>query len=286
MKNIIKSLMLGVLVMISTTGCVGPSTVDAGEEAVLIYKPWFFGHGGVDPEPVDTGLTWTVWSTEVQRVNLKPFNIDEVFDDLVTSDNNTVDFKIHLTFQHIKGKSPVLVEKFGKTVRESYDDGTVRAKFGWYGNKVREPLRNSVRSFTKGHKMFDMTTNKEVSDKLEKQVQEEIRNFLIAEGIPTNLVVATVGKVLPPEKVRRATEETAVQKQAVKTQNERVLAENSRAMAEKAAAEADKAYMRAMGLSADQYIKMKELENQRVAIDKGASVSIIMGNAQPMYNVK
>lgn len=282
----IKLMLLSILAAISFTGCLSPSSVDAGEEAVLIYKPWIFGHGGVDQTPIKTGLTWTAWSTQVERVDVKPFNIDEVFDDLVTADNNTVDFKLHLTFKHIEGETPILIERFGQTHRTVYEDGTILAKYGWYGNKVKEPLRNSVRSFTKSHKMFDMTTNKQISDMLEKQVQKEIREFLKAEGIPTELVVATVGKVLPPEKVRASTEETAVQKQRVKTQTQRVQAEKAREIAEKAAANADKAYMKAIGMNAAQYLKMKELDNQKLAIEKGNSVNIVMGNAQPMFNIK
>lgn len=39
-KNI-KLLLLGFLVAISFSGCFTPSTIDAGEEGVLIKKPWF-----------------------------------------------------------------------------------------------------------------------------------------------------------------------------------------------------------------------------------------------------
>jgi len=268
----VKLALLSVITMFMFTGCLSPSSVDAGEEAVLIYKPWIFGHGGVDETPVKTGLTWTVWSTSVERVTLLPFNIDEVFDDLVTQDNNPVDFKLHLTFKHEEGKTPILVEKFGK--------------HKWYKNKVREPLRNSVRSFTKNHKMFDMTTNGRTTDALQEIVSEEVRKFLKAEGIPTQLVKVTVGKVMPPQAVIDATIQTGVQKQNVKTQNERVKAEKARKNAETASAEADKAYMRAIGMNPDQYLAMKQLDNQKLAIESGSQVSIIMGNAQPMFKVK
>lgn len=273
--NMIKLSTLAVIGMFSLSGCFSPSNVDAGQEGVMIKKPYVFGHGGVESEPLTTGLTWTVWSTEVKRINIKPFNVDEAFDDLVTQDNNRVDFKIHLTFKHISGKTPILVEKFGNN---------------WYANKVREPLRNSTRSFTKDHKMFEMTTDAEVTDKLEAMVTKEIRDFLVKEGIPTELVLATVGRVMPPNRVIAATEETAVQEQNVKTQNERVAAENSRANAEAASARADKAYMNEMGMTPQEYLQMKKLENDRLAIE-GASegkinMTMIMGQATPMFNVK
>lgn len=277
MKKLIINTIAALFVLLNMQGCLSPSSVDAGEEAVLIYKPWVFGHGGVDETPIKTGLVWTVWSTEVQRVIVKPFNIDEVFDDLVTSDNNPVDFKLHLTFRHIEGKTPILVEKFG-------------LDFAWYTNKVREPLRNSVRNFTKEHKMFDMTTDGKVTNELEQQVTSEVRTFLKEEGIPTELIKATVGKVMPPQAVIEATIQTAVQKQNVKTQQERVKAEESREKAETASANADKAYMKAIGMDAQQYLQMKKLDNEKLAIESAkdgkVNLTVIMGNAQPMFNVK
>lgn len=271
MKILFKTIFL-ISILINLTGCFSPSSVDAGEEGVMVKKPWVVGHGGVDSESIKTGLVWTAWSTEVVRVNVKPFNVTEPFDDLITVDNNPVDFNIHMTFKHIEGKTPELVEKFGIN--------------GWYTNKVQEPLRNSVREFTKSRTMFEMTTNPKMVTELEQKVSEEIREFLKKENIPTELVLATIGKVMPPQAVLDATIQTGVQKQNVLTQVERVKAEQSRELAEKASANADKAYMTAINMTADQYLKMKELDNQKLAIEKGNQVSIIMGNAQPIFNVK
>lgn len=278
MKNIFKSISLIFVISIMFSGCFSPSKVDAGEEAVLVKKPWFFGHGGVDEEPIKTGLVWTAWSTEVVRVDVKPFNITEPFDDLITYDNNPVDFDIHLTFKHIEGKTPILVEKFGMSVIDENRFSTG----GWYGSKVKEPLRNAVREFTKGNTMFEMTTDPNVVIKLENIVNTEIKKFLQNEGIPTELVNATVGKVTPPKAVIDSTIQTAVQKQNVKTQEERVKAEQSRELAEKASANADKAYMKAIDMNAEQYLKMKELDNQKLAIERGSNVNIIMGNGIPI----
>ena len=50
--------------------CVSP---DADEESVLIYKPWFFGHGGIDEDPVQTGLTWCWWSTHSETFKISQF---------------------------------------------------------------------------------------------------------------------------------------------------------------------------------------------------------------------
>ena len=273
-KRIAKYTVLAGIAMFTMTGCMSPSSVDAGEEAVLIYKPWVFGHGGVDPVPVKTGLTWTLWSTSVKRINVKPFNIDEKFDDLITSDNNPVDFSIHMTFRHQKGQTPILVDQFGSN---------------WYANNVKEPLRNATRAYTKNHKMFEMTTNKAITSELQAIVRETITNLMKEKGIPTDLILVTVGKVMPPKAVVTATIATAVQKQNVKTQNERVKAEQARTAAEQASAEADRAYMKEMGMTPQEYLEMKRLENQRVAIDSAKdgkiNLNMIMGNATPMFNV-
>ena len=50
------------LLFLSAISCTRVAP-DAGHEAVLIQKPWFFGHGGVLPEPVPSGATWVAWST-------------------------------------------------------------------------------------------------------------------------------------------------------------------------------------------------------------------------------
>lgn len=252
------------------SGCT-PSNVAEGEEAVLIYQPYFFGKGGVDPIPVKTGLVWTAFSTKVVRVSLQPYNLNEVFDDLVTKDNNPVDFKLHLTLINEEGATPILVDSFGRN---------------WYKNKVREPLRNVVRNFTKDHKMFEMTTDSKVTTELENLVQIKMSHFLKKEGIPVTLVRVSVGKVMPPAKILEETIQTGVQKQNVKTQNERVKAEKAREAAERASAKADRAYMEEIGMSTNQYLRSRELDNQKEAIKNGSNVTIIMGQATPMVNIK
>jgi len=254
---------------------ISPKTIDAGHEGVVIKKPWFYGNSGVEKETVSTGTVWTVRSTEIVSVNLRPYIINEVFDDLITKDNNPVDFKIHLTFINIQGKTPILVEKFG---------------VDWYINKLREPLRNTVRAFTKNTKMFDMTTNSEVTRKMQENVSLLVKAFLKKEGIPVRLTNTTIGKVMPPKDVIASTIATAVQKQNVKTQKERVKAEESRKKAEIASANADKAYAQTFGFSPNQYLRIKKLENERLAIeaakDGKINISLVLGNAQPIFNIK
>src|SRR5689334_25116740 len=53
------------------TACIMPA-IDAGHEGVLVKKPVFFGHGGVDPVPATTGRVAVAPTTEVIDVDVRP----------------------------------------------------------------------------------------------------------------------------------------------------------------------------------------------------------------------
>lgn len=241
-------------------------SVDAGNEGVVVKKPLFFGHGGVDKEPVKTGLVWTARTTTVVPVSVRPFNKSEEFADMVTADNNPVSFAIHLTFQHIEGKTPILYEKFGDA---------------WYTSKIKEPLRTDVRSFVKEQSMFQITTNPVTAEELQKVVTTKVRMFIAQNKIPTQLVNVSVGKVLAPPSVIAATNETANQKQNAITQQAIVKTQQARELAQRATAKADKAYMLEMNLSPAQYLKNKELDIIREKTD----VKVFLGTS-PVPMVK
>src|SRR5579864_8609811 len=57
------------------TGCRMYSP-DAGHEIVLVKKPIIFGHGGVDSEPVKTGLTVAAITTQGVDVYMQPLKYD------------------------------------------------------------------------------------------------------------------------------------------------------------------------------------------------------------------
>lgn len=252
-----KWIMLGLLALSMLFGGCAES-VDAGFEGVMIKKPYIFGHGGVDETPIKTGLVWTAPSTQVIQVNVKPFNVDEKFEDLITKDNNPVTFDIHMTFQHIEGKTPILLEHFGDA---------------WYSGKIQQPLRNDIRNFVKQYSMFEISTNPVVVDELQKVVEAKVRLFIASQKIPTQLLNVSVGKVMPPKTVIDATLETAAQKQRVLTQEATVKAEQAREIAQKATAKADKAYMLEMNMTPQQYLKNKELD----IIAKKENVQVFMG---------
>lgn len=272
MNSFIKKTTVAATILAATqlTGCISPSSIDAGEEGVLIYKPWIWGHGGIDPEPMSTGLEWTVWSTEVARYNIKPVKRSEKFIDLTASDNVAIDFNAHLTTQVISGETPRLHEQYG---------------YSWYENKVKDVFRTMVRNAARGRSSIELRTNEAIINETQEQVLASIKKYLKDENIPVNAVKVVFGKVVPPEEVLKEAERTASQKQREKTQDARAKAELNRKNAETNAALADKAYTDSFKMTTEQFLKNKELDIMLEAIKRGNNVSIIM-NASDAVMVK
>src|ERR1700758_3814944 len=95
---------------------------DAGHEVVLVEKPWFFGHGGVDPESVKTGRTFAAISTEGVDVYMQPQRFEADLPDTMTSDGVPISFHAIVTLQVTD--SVALIKKFGSD---------------WYKNNVEQP---------------------------------------------------------------------------------------------------------------------------------------------------
>ena len=252
------------------------SHIDAGEEGVMVMKPWIFGHGGVDPTPLKTGLTYTAASTEVIRYDIKPIEYKESFDDLITADNNPVDFDASIELEVIAGQSPSLHEEFGEE---------------WYDRKVKEMFRMYIRNFGRTKKMFELTTDANITIEMAKVAEEQIGEYIKEQGISVVVNRVNIGKVSPPEGVIEETIKTAEQKQRSKTEESRAEAELAREAAEKNKATADKAYRIEFGMTIPQYLKLRflEIEKEKLDIVKNKeNVSIILnsGGAIPMFNVR
>jgi regulator of protease activity HflC (stomatin/prohibitin superfamily) len=270
MKNLCKTLFL-VILLLTFYSCHGVRP-DGGEEAVIIKKPWIFGVGGVEPKPVSTGLAWCVWSTSSEIFNTKPVNLEETFDDVITSDNVAVDFKAYISLQVQKGNTPILYETFG---------------VDWYKNNIKEPFRTLLRNYSKKQKLFKLTTDSATLTEGEISVYKDISQLIKDINIPINVIKITIGKISPPAEVIKETTHTAAQKQRAKMEVERTLAENARKAAEIASASADKAYRIEFGMTTDQYLRRLELLNQEEAIKKTNNIQIIFNDgAVPMFPLK
>lgn len=252
------------------TGCTIVSP-DAGQQAVLIDKPWIFGHGGVRPQPVLPGLSYTWPSTQKIYVNMFPQQYDGNFNDLMSSDGVPLDFHAIIRLQIIDPVS--LVQNFGQD---------------WYKNNVEQEFFNRVRSAVKKHGMNETAIQTTAIDEIDIEVTKAMTSYLKDNKLPVRLVKITVGKANPPDAVRNQRIETAQQEQRVLTEHKRDLAEQSRKAAEQSRAEADNAYRNAMNLSPSQFVEMERIKMQHaVCTAQGASCSFILGaEVSPVINVK
>ena len=257
--------LLLVISLIALSGC-SYSSVEGGEEAVMTYKPWIFGHGGVDSAPITTGAVYTVWSTSVDRYNIKPKQYTENFVDLTASDNVAIDFHSYVTLQIVKGRSPVLHEKFG---------------IDWYADRVKEPFRTMVRNEGRTRSSINLRTNVKTINDSQVNILAKLQAYLKKEDMPVVASKVVIGKVIPPDEVLKEAERTAAQKQREKTQVARAKAEKSRINAETQKALADKAYANKFNMTTTQFLRNKELD----VIAEKKNVSVVMG-VQPFVQVK
>lgn len=262
-----------VATVFTTTSCHSASP-DADEEAVLIEKPWFFGHGGVEKEPVTSGLTWCFWSTSKEYVKITPQRYAEAFDDIFSNDNTPLDFNTYMNLQVEKGHSPELIENYG---------------VDWYKNNVQVFYRNKTREYVSMYSPFDLISNREVLNKIDamllKDLQKHLEGLNAKKPFPVRVVSVTTGAARPNADQLTEMNKTAAAIQAAKTQQRNREMEEARAAAENARAIADKAYMNAMSLNAEQFIQLKYIE--MIAAKKDANIDVLIGGGvSNMWNIR
>lgn len=273
MNKILQSITL--LLLISSISSCYRVKVNAGHESVLIYKPYFIGHGGVEKDPISTGTEWCAWTTSHEDFIITPFTITEHFKDMIPSDNTPVSFDVYLKVQIKKGETPTLCEKFGSD---------------WYNQNLQSSFRTMVRDKACVYKMFDLASKREISSKLEQEILKDIIEYAQRINIPVTILQVSIGAITPPEQVLIETKLTAAQNQSVLTQTARAFAELSRKDAERNKAIADNAYRFEMGMTMDQYLQLRhlEIEKEKVELIKDHdNVSIIFGNGvTPSFPIK
>lgn len=276
MKKFLNLLSLA-LILVATLSSCSFSTVDADEEAVLVEKPWFIGHGGVCSTPITTGNTWTAWTTDIVRFKITPVQYDEKFTDIMSSDNTPVDLTAHVLIQINKGQTPLLLQKFGKD---------------WYLNDIQKDLCNEVRNEISKYPMMELTCKRTIYDNASSRIENVLKNKVNRERIPITIMKVIIDKACPNSEVMEEYNKTAAQIQAKQTQMAASQMQSYRKMAEEKRAEADDAYRVKMGLTPEQYIKLRSVEIEKEKVDmvrnkQNVSITMLMGNgAQPFYSVK
>jgi regulator of protease activity HflC (stomatin/prohibitin superfamily) len=247
---------------------------DAGFESVLIKKPFFFGHGGVDPSPVSTGATWCAITTDYKTFQITPVTITEEFLNMIPSDNTPVSFSAYLKIQIQSGATPVLYQKFSDK---------------WYEHSLQASFRTMVRDKACAFKMFDLASKREISAQLERDIYKEISEYAVRIKLPVTIIQVSIGAITPPEQVLTETKNTAAQNQSKLTQIARADAELSRKQAEINKAIADRAYQSQMGMTTAEYQHQRQLEIEKEKVElikDNKNITIIFGSTPITYPVK
>ena len=265
---------IALLFSVVMTSCHGVRP-EAGEESVLIYKPWFFGHGGVDMDPVQTGLTWCWWSTSSETFKIIPQKNQVDMEDLVSNDNTPLDFHTVIITQIKSGKSPILLQNYG---------------LDWFNTNLYNHYCNRVRDYVSQHSPFDLMSNREVLNEIDNKLLAEMRAFIAdlskEKEFPVEIKQVVIGKAIPNKEQLEEMNRTAKAVQAKQTQDRETEVQVAREKAERQRAIADKAYMRVMGLNPQQFIQLKAWDI--IAQKQGANIDVLFNAdaTMKMWNVK
>ena len=232
-------LLVGLLLL---GGC-GWAAPDAGHEAVLVEKPWIFGHGGVDRDPIKTGRTLIAITTEAVIVDMRPQQREMSFDDFMSRDGVPLDFASVIRVQVTD--SVALVEKFGGDI---------------YKNNLDVEFTNRVRQAVRKYGMNEVAIDTKAIDAVDAEVTEALEKYIKDAGLPVRLIQVTVGRANPPDSIKNQRIETATQEQRQQTEKQRKLAEDQRKMAEISRAMADNAYRNEMQLTPAQFIQLEAIK--------------------------
>ena len=244
---------------------------NAGHEIVLVKKPIFFGHGGVDPEPVRTGRTYAAISTDGVDVYMQPQKYETELPDTMTRDGVPITFHAIMVLRVTD--SVVLIKTFGPE---------------WYANNMEEPFKTMVRQAVRKRGMNETAISTTALDDIDNEIHDQLLLFIKQKALPIELVTMTVGKANPPDSVKTQRIATATQEQRIQTEQQTKLAEDQRAAAETSRAKADNAYREALGLTPQQFIQLEMVKMQRdVCGEQGKATCTFIqsGSAQPVYEL-
>jgi regulator of protease activity HflC (stomatin/prohibitin superfamily) len=241
---------------------------DAGHEFVLIQKPLFFGHGGVDPQPVKTGRTYTAITTSGIDVYMQPQKLDVEMPDTMTQDGVPITFHAIMIVQITD--SVALIRDFGAQ---------------WYENNLEEQFKTMVRQAVRKRGMNETAISTTALDAIDGEIRDSLEAFIKDKHLPIRLVTMTVGRANPPDAIKNQRIETATQEQRVNTEKQRKLAEDQRMAAETSRANADNAYRESMHLSPEQFIQLEAIKMQREVCGHQGACTFIQGGAVPTYNL-
>src|SRR5690348_6720110 len=199
-----------VTLVLAMAGCKSIAP-DAGHEVVLVEKPIFFGHGGIDPQPVLAGRTFVAATTDGIDVNMQPVVYQQDLPDTMTADGVPVSF--HAIMNIRVTDSVKLISQFGPN---------------WYANNLDGPFMSLVRQQVRQHGMNEVAISASAIDTIDAEITKGLNNFISAKKLPVQLITLTIGRAIPPDAVKNQRIETATQEQRIQTEQQKKLAEDAR----------------------------------------------------------
>jgi regulator of protease activity HflC (stomatin/prohibitin superfamily) len=258
---------LAVVLACALSGCTVVSP-DMGQEAVLIDKPWIFGHGGVRAKPVTPGRIYTWVSTQKVYVSVLPQTFPLAIDDMMTSDGVPLDFAATIRL------------KITDSVKMLRDFGP-----DWYNQNVQQAFYQAVRDAVKRRGMNEVAINASAASSIDDEVSSVMGKYLQEKGIPAVLIDLTLGRAQPPDAVKSQRIATAEAEQRQNTERQLKLAEDQRREHETSRAQADNAYREAMHLSPEQFLQLESIKAMREVCRDG-KCQIITTGALPTFGIE
>lgn len=253
-----KILILAISSIVLLSGCsvIQP---DATDVAVIIDRPYFFGHGGVREEVVPGGTrSYDYLSAHAVYVSAAPQQETVRFDDFASKDNILLDFETAIQYRITS--APTLVSKFGAD---------------WFKNNLKAQFTSIVRDEVKRYQMSEMMSSAEVSETIDKNVTVAVQKLVKEAGLPIEILNITLGRAVPNENVLDQMNKTAEQQQREKTLIAAKNAELQRKEEQEAKAAADNAYRNKMGLSPEQYLAREIAQINADACKSATSCTIV-----------
>lgn len=240
-KSLVFAAMMAVAIASGACSSVSPNE---GEEAVLVRKPWIFGSGGVDPNPVKPGLKWVALTTEARIVNMQPMQFPLAIQDLMSLDGVPLDFEAKVQMRVTD--SVKLASNFGVD--------------GWYQRNIEAVFQKALRDAVKKRGMNETAISSSAAEAIDHEVTDALKAHVQAIDLPVEIIDVNCGRANPPDAIKDQRIATAAQEQRVNTEKFKKLAEDQRLAAEQARAAADNAYRLAMHLSPEQYLQLEQIK--------------------------
>lgn len=234
---------------------------DAGFEAVLVKKPIFFGHGGIDPTPVKTGSAYIARTTQAIMVNMQPQQFSFAAEDMMSENGIPLHLDPKLRLQVLD--SVRIIDKFGPR---------------WYEANVETEFQAYVRQAVRKHQMNELAIQTTGVDAVDAEVSRNMVAYLKSIGMPVKMVKVTVGKATPPAEIKEQRIRTAAQEQRQETEKATKIAEDNREAAERSRAVADNAYRQTLNLNPAEFVDLQRIQMQeKVCAQADAHCTFIIG---------